>query len=333
MIQKNTQTHFERHIRYCVQSASEQSRFFSWQWQDDNNKWISYLPDTVKELEKNFSVQQNQDSTEKFEDFDLKILEKLFKIDLNAMTQRNHITQAQRKIKRIQSGIYFCFFFISFFLVAVILNFLKEFIRDTSDSTGNGKHVDDDINPTNINSSETRSLRKRKLNKTESVQEKDTDVDKPKAKAARNKQISRQIDIKNEPQEAPNKTIVEMKNEEVEDVKGEMTVQKNKISVKNETNVDVDVRQTETKSVAKRGKAVIDQDDENAVAPKRQSKSRASRAKKSKYEDESDDEDDDNNYDSRIIPKSVSVKEDTTSKLKMNNNSRFTKPKYHQVEI
>ena len=96
MIQKTVKTNFEREIRYSVED--ENNDYYSWQWQDDNKKWIYYTKKNVLEIESKYN-------TPNISYFDLDISNKItYEINFNKMKQINKKTNFSRSIRRVKSG-------------------------------------------------------------------------------------------------------------------------------------------------------------------------------------------------------------------------------------
>uniref|UniRef100_A0A8C5Q305 NAD(+) ADP-ribosyltransferase n=1 Tax=Leptobrachium leishanense TaxID=445787 RepID=A0A8C5Q305_9ANUR len=89
MMQKNTQSGFQRPVRLAVQNEDQ---FFVWQWQTDDHSWIPYDAETSVTLE---TALQSED---KLVTVNLRGLQ--YTMDLGNMVQKNTQTQYERQIQR-----------------------------------------------------------------------------------------------------------------------------------------------------------------------------------------------------------------------------------------
>ncbi|XP_038631572.1 poly [ADP-ribose] polymerase 2 [Scyliorhinus canicula] len=92
MIQKNSQTGFERSIRYAVK---DQEDYFVWQWQDDDALWHPYSASVCVDLER-ARIKGEGTAT-------LAIGRVRYTLDIGRMRQVNGKTKFERKMSRVQS--------------------------------------------------------------------------------------------------------------------------------------------------------------------------------------------------------------------------------------
>ncbi|XP_077317278.1 poly [ADP-ribose] polymerase 2 isoform X2 [Lithobates pipiens] len=92
MIQKNTKTGYQRKIRLSVK---EQDQYFVWEWQSDEDYWVSYDAKSCILLESALQHDGKRVS--------LNLGGKPYTVDLGAMVQINSQTQHEREIQRCLS--------------------------------------------------------------------------------------------------------------------------------------------------------------------------------------------------------------------------------------
>ncbi|OCT98096.1 poly(ADP-ribose) polymerase 2 S homeolog isoform X1 [Xenopus laevis] len=93
MVQKNTQSGFQRSVRLAVQ---DRDKYFVWQWWSDEGAWISYDACTCVALEEGFQSEAKV--------VPVSLGGRPYIIDLEAMVQKNSQTQYERQIQRSLSG-------------------------------------------------------------------------------------------------------------------------------------------------------------------------------------------------------------------------------------
>eukprot|EP00061_Rhincodon_typus_P011252 g36137.t1 len=92
MVQKNSQTGFERSVRYAVK---EKEDYFVWQWQGDDTAWHPYSAALCAELEQ--ARRQGQRTV------DQSVGRVRYQLDVGRMRQVNSKTKYERKMSRLQS--------------------------------------------------------------------------------------------------------------------------------------------------------------------------------------------------------------------------------------
>ncbi|KAE8633932.1 hypothetical protein XENTR_v10002155 [Xenopus tropicalis] len=93
MVQKNTQTGYQRFVRLAVQDCD---KYFVWQWWSDEGDWISYDACTCVALEAGFQSEAKMVS--------VSLGGRPYIIDLETMVQKNSQTEHERQIQRCLSG-------------------------------------------------------------------------------------------------------------------------------------------------------------------------------------------------------------------------------------
>ncbi|KAJ8041109.1 Poly [ADP-ribose] polymerase 2 [Holothuria leucospilota] len=91
MVQSNCVTKWERRIR-CV--VSDDNGYFTWQWQDERNRWNPYLCDATKLLEASYTGDKKI--------VDIQAAGRDYAIDVTKMEQRNTDTDVVRKVDRLK---------------------------------------------------------------------------------------------------------------------------------------------------------------------------------------------------------------------------------------
>ncbi|KAM9330785.1 poly [ADP-ribose] polymerase 2 [Gastrophryne carolinensis] len=92
MVQKNTKSGYQRPIRFAVK---DQDQYFAWQWQSDEDSWVSYDADTCALLENAFHGDEKLVS--------LSLGGRPYTVDLGAMVQKNNQTKHERLVQRCLS--------------------------------------------------------------------------------------------------------------------------------------------------------------------------------------------------------------------------------------
>jgi hypothetical protein len=211
VVQKNLQTNFERSVRLCVRSLSnnedtnhkteDKSECFTlctWQWLDDSNNWVPYLPAIVIQLESSYEQFINNTNNHLI---NLVVQTNSYTIDLKNMNQINTKTGFMRKVKRVVA-------YGKFSKNCPVLNLNQSKILKYLDVTNTKENQDDENMNDNKASSDlptedrpSSNLRKRKSTATNNlaihtstISDKKVDIEseeienkKPKRKASINK--------------------------------------------------------------------------------------------------------------------------------------------------
>ncbi|XP_062916245.1 poly [ADP-ribose] polymerase 2 isoform X1 [Mobula hypostoma] len=93
MVQRNTQTGFERRVRCAVKDKED---YYLWQWEDDGGSWQGYSADTCRELERAKRQPKSQPVS-------LTVGRKHYLLDTSSMRQVNRRSQAESRMGRVLS--------------------------------------------------------------------------------------------------------------------------------------------------------------------------------------------------------------------------------------